>query len=639
MNNQYLILASVLGPVVAGLLAWLSPAKVRGAIIVLSAIGIGAVGLALATQPTDITLTLEGSWPHVATALEAALILTIAVLALRMRAWVILAIVAAQASLVILEHVSHASIAIPAATFRIDSLSKILILITTLIGPIIAIYAIGYMKTHEHHAPASARSTGVFFFILVGFLGAMSGLVMADNLQWLAIFWEATTLCSFLLIGHDQTPEAKTNSRRALLINSFGGLALTAAAVTAALWGHVDGLSQITKSMGGVAGTANIVGMLCLGGFAIAAMTKSAQMPFQSWLLGAMVAPTPVSALLHSATMVNAGVYVLMRLSPAFAGTRMMDIVALAGAFTFAMTSALAIGQSNGKKVLAYSTIANLGLIVMCAGMGTPMAYSAGLMILCFHALSKGLLFLCMGTIEQQIGSRDIEDMGSIMREMPFTTMITLVGMTSMLAPPFGMLIAKWLAIESSVGSLAILLLSVLGSALTVMFWAKWIGRISTVSHHPHYTMEKLHLSTRITMLTLVLGVIVLGLGSMLVYKYCFQPIALNTFPAGDLTMFHTVAAYLAWPFFMFMGVIVLVGLVMMIRINPADIRQPFLCGENIEGSKKTYEFRSAMDKGVFAWLPTFYFRKIFDEAKVTAWANLAAWVILITLFGVMRGF
>jgi ech hydrogenase subunit A len=221
------------------------------------------------------------------------------------------------------------------------------------------------------------------------------------------------------------------------------------------------------------------VALLCLAG-----MTKAAQFPFQPWLLGAMVAPTPVSALLHSSTMVKAGVFLVVRLSPLYAGTIMGQMGAVAGAFTFVAASALAIGQSNGKRVLAYSTIANLGLIISCAGIGTPVALTAAIFLIIYHAISKGLLFMCVGTIELRIGSRDIEDMQGVFRLMPLTSVIMVIGMLSMLLPPFGVLMTKWLAIEAAVRLPVGLVLIVLGSGFTVVFWVQWIGNVLTMSHY-----------------------------------------------------------------------------------------------------------------------------------------------------------
>ena len=177
--------------------------------------------------------------------------------------------------------------------------------------------------------------------------------------------------------------------------------------------------------------------------------SKSAQLPFQSWLCGAMVAPTPVSALLHSSTMVKAGVYLVLRLSPAFAGTMLAGIVSLTGAFTFVAASALACGQSNGKKILAYSTIANLGLIIACAGMRPRRPSPPPFCSSSSTRVSKGLLFLCVGTIEQHIGSRDIESMRGLYKIMPRVAVITLFGIVTMMLPPFGALLAKWIAHRS----------------------------------------------------------------------------------------------------------------------------------------------------------------------------------------------
>jgi ech hydrogenase subunit A len=192
-----------------------------------------------------------------------------------------------------------------------------------------------------------------------------------------------------------------------------------------------------------------------------------------------MVAPTPVSALLHSSTMVKAGVYLILRLAPLYAGTYVSTLVALCGAFTFIATAALAAGQSNGKKILAYSTISNLGLIITCAGINTAASIAAGVMLLIFHAVSKGLLFLCVGTIEQKIGSRDIEDMRGLFKAMPRTALITTFGILTMMLPPFGMLLGKWMALEASVEAAAmplLVMLLALGSGLTVLFWARWAG-------------------------------------------------------------------------------------------------------------------------------------------------------------------
>jgi NADH:ubiquinone oxidoreductase subunit 5 (subunit L)/multisubunit Na+/H+ antiporter MnhA subunit len=172
------------------------------------------------------------------------------------------------------------------------------------------------------------------------------------------------------------------------------------------------GLDQVL-----VSGKALILIPAALIGFA--GLTKAAQMPFSSWLVGAMVAPTPVSALLHSSTMVKAGVYILVRFAPVFQGTVVGYTLAFVGAFTFIIASGIAISQTNAKRVLAYSTIANLGLIVACAGIGTAEAIWAAILLIIFHAISKSLMFLSVGTVEHRIKSREIEDMNGLIVRMP----------------------------------------------------------------------------------------------------------------------------------------------------------------------------------------------------------------------------
>ncbi|MFY1644815.1 proton-conducting transporter membrane subunit, partial [Methanoculleus bourgensis] len=212
---------------------------------------------------------------------------------------------------------------------------------------------------------------------------------------------------------------------------------------------------------------------------------KAALMPFSSWLLGAMVAPTPVSALLHSSTMVKAGVYILVRFAPVFAGTFAGFSVGLVGAVTFVVASAIAISQSNAKLVLAYSTIANLGLIAACAGVGTHMLVWAAILLIIFHAVAKSLLFLGTGAIEHRTGSRDIEDMEGLIVRMPKMAVMMFIGIAGMFLAPFGMLVSKWAAIEAFVQvpfGLVFVAILAYGSAVTVFFWAKWMGKLVTVT-------------------------------------------------------------------------------------------------------------------------------------------------------------
>ncbi len=366
----------------------------------------------------------------------------------------------------------------------LDYFSIVMALIISFIGGLIAIYSVGYMKDfHQDYHGELRDKQNIFFFIIFAFLSAMFGIVFSNNLIWLYFFWEITTLCSFLLIGYKENEEAVSNSLRALAMNLLGGLAF---AIGIYLVYQLTGSIEMDKLL--LAGS--FLAIIPATLFAIAGITKAAQMPFSSWLLGAMVAPTPVSALLHSSTMVKAGVYLILRMSPLLQGTLAGNLVALIGAFTFVMASFIAISQRDAKKVLAYSTIANLGLIVACAGVGTYEAVWAAILLIIFHALAKGLLFLCVGIVEHKLHSRDIEDMEGLIVSMPKTAWMMLVGMAGMFLAPFGMLISKWAVLKAMIDAQAgFVILVVFGSAASLFFWTKWMGKILEVTR-PHAEVE-----------------------------------------------------------------------------------------------------------------------------------------------------
>lgn len=362
-----------------------------------------------------------------------------------------------------------------------DRLTIIMCLIIGVIGALICVYAVGYMKDyHVHHAEVRDRRA-FFFAMLFVFLGAMFGLIFSSNLTWIYFFWEITSLCSFLLIGYQQTPQAVQNSFRALWMNLLGGLGFAIAIVYCAKQLHIFGLSELASA---AAGRPHLLIPVVL--LAFAGLTKSAQMPFSGWLLGAMVAPTPTSALLHSVTMVKAGVYLLIRLSPALAGNAAGLMVTTVGGFTFFVASLLAIAQSDGKKVLAYSTISNLGLITACAGVGLHEAVWAAVLLIMFHAVSKSLMFLSVGAVENATGSRNIEDMHGLIVKLPELAFIMIIGIAGMFLAPFGMLVSKWAALKAFVDSKSALLIVFLifGSASTVFYWTKWLGKLVAMIHN-----------------------------------------------------------------------------------------------------------------------------------------------------------
>lgn len=368
---------------------------------------------------------------------------------------------------------------------RVDGLAMLLCIIAAFVGGFICIYAVGYMKAyHEHHKEYKDRS-GFFFSMLFLFLAAMFGLVLSENLVWMYFFWEVTSVVSFLLIGYTRTEEAVHNSFRALWMNLLGGFGFAIAIVYSAA---TSGTVQLTDVV--MSGVAIPVVLL-----AFAALTKSAQMPFSSWLLGAMVAPTPSSALLHSATMVKAGVYLLIRLAPALAGTLGGMMVAFIGGFTFIVASMMAIAQNDGKKVLAFSTISNLGLIVACAGIGVEETVWAAVLLMIFHSVAKSMLFQAVGSIENSLGTRDIEAMHGLLLRLPRLTYIMGIGIAGMYLAPFGMLISKWVALKSFVDADNYLLVLFLayGSATTMLYWTKWLSKLISLHHTKEPVTDRTH--------------------------------------------------------------------------------------------------------------------------------------------------
>lgn len=516
-------------------------------------------------------------------------------------------------------------------TFVVDNLAMVMVAVITVVGGAIAIHAIPYMKTHEEHLHLEKSRQPQFFFVLVLFLGGMNGLVLANDVTFMYFFWEITTLCSFLLIGHDKTEIATANAVRALWMNSLGGVAMMGAIV----WFYMAlGTFDIQKIVAASPNTAMMMVPLALVVFA--AFTKAAQVPFQSWLLGAMVAPTPVSALLHSSTMVKAGVYAVVRFAPAFSGTDLGIAVALCGAFTFLTTAALAVGQSNGKKILAYSTISNLGLIVACAGIGTPAAITAAILIILFHAVSKGLLFLCVGTIEQNIGSRDIEDMRGVYARMPVTSLITVAAVITMILPPFGMLLGKWMAIEQASTNLFLILMLAVGSALTVLYWARWAGGVMSMPFAIGRKVERevQPVLTRWPLMGLCIGAVVIAFASPWIYNAMVAP-AVQAFGPTPYAVTggvfdNSLGTFAVVPLFIVVAIGFILAARAMNRNEVTPAAAPYFGGaQTADGTG----YIGPMNQPVPVAAGNYYMTALFGEEKLSRWVNIGAVALIVLMF------
>lgn len=626
-------------PVIAGVLCYIVRSYAfRNILVWLTGITLATVSVMLfATGPFDYQPS--AIWNGMVEAADFVLMALILYIGIKNRHKLIINLTVIQIAVLIYFDFFMGPHAAVNLVFVIDNLALVMSLIINIVGSLICIYGVRYIAEHEEHHPVNKTRQPRFMFWLVIFLGAMNGIVFSNDLLWLYFFWEITTLCSYELISHNLDKEAIDNACRALWMNMAGGVAFALALVLLALSmpGQPLALRMLLTSPGGATGTILLaVALLVLAGF-----TKSAQMPFQNWLLGAMVAPTPVSALLHSSTMVKAGVYLIVRMAPAYQGTYISNLVAVAGAFTFMMTSVLAVTQSNAKRVLAYSTIANLGLIIACAGINTPVAISAAIALIIFHAVSKGLLFLSTGVIEHNIGSRDIEDMGGLVDRMPVTTMIVAIGVLSMFLPPFGMLMGKWAAIEASTQLPLVALMFVAASAVTALFWIKWLGRL--LEGEPglaHKKPEYLAPHYWVSLGGLALGAVIMGVMVLPIMNKVVIPAVKGSHQnAGLIVQGASIAAetsqtiigsFTSWPLFAALAVVIL-AFWLLFKPGKATVKPIYLCGENT-GALDSVRYLSTGDQEVQSSLSNYYFADYLKESKLNEFGNVIAIIVLVIL-------
>ena len=357
-------------------------------------------------------------------------------------------------------------------SFRLDGFGLLMGLLVSGIGVLVLGYCLPYFAPHDGH-PARA-DLGRIAGLLVAFAGAMLGLVLSDGFFTLFLFWELTSITSYLLIGiDDRSAEARTAAQRAFLVTGAGGLALLAGLVLLGQQSGTTSLSAlVTDPPGGTVTTVALV-LVLAGAFA-----KSAQVPFNFWLPGAMAAPTPVSAYLHSATMVKAGIVLVARLAPAFADQAPWRVLVVAcGGASLLVGGVQALRQQDAKLALAQGTVSQLGLIMVLVGMGTPALTYAGVAVLTAHALFKAALFLVVGVVDHQAGTRDMRRLRHLGRRLPVLGVLAATAAASMAAipPTFGF-VAKESGLaallDPGVGAVgaAALVLVVTGSVLTVAY-------------------------------------------------------------------------------------------------------------------------------------------------------------------------
>lgn len=314
------------------------------------------------------------------------------------------------------------------ASFRLDGLAFLFALLILSFGLLIILYARYYLSAQD--------PIGRFYALLLLFMGSMLGIVLSGNLLLMLMFWELTSLSSFLLIGYwHQQSDARQGARMALTITGGGGLALLAGIV---LLGHIAGSFELSVILdSGERVKDHSLYAVTLSLILLGAFTKSAQFPFHFWLPHAMAAPTPVSAYLHSVTMVKAGVFLLARLFPVLAGTDLwFYLVGGAGLITLLFAAYVALFKHDLKGLLAYSTVSHLGLITLLFGFGTGLAAVAGLFHIINHAIFKASLFMAAGIIDHECGTRDMRRINGLWHYMPYTACLAIIAAGSMAGVP-----------------------------------------------------------------------------------------------------------------------------------------------------------------------------------------------------------
>ena len=425
------------------------------------------------------------------------------------------------------------------ASFFLDGLGLLFAGMILGIGALIILYARFYLTRED--------PMGLFYTYLLLFQGAMVGIVLSDNVLLLLVFWELTSLSSFLLIGYwRHLPEGRQGARMALAVTGMGGLAMIGGML---ILGDIAGsydLSVILQHREEIQASPMFLPALLL--ILLGCFTKSAQFPFHFWLPHAMAAPTPVSAYLHSATMVKAGLFLMARIWPVMAGTEAwFYLVATTGLATMVIGAAIALFKDDLKALLAFSTVSHLGLVTMLLGFGTPIAAVAAIFHIINHATFKAALFMTAGIVDHEVHSRDIKRLGGLLTLMPITATIAMITALSMAGiPPLNGFLSKEMMLEEAahtiwagnpwvVGGVA-----TFGALLSVAYSLRYIAHVflgpkrDDYPHHPHDPPFGMWIGPGL----LALAVILIGLAPGIFAEPLVRATA-SAVTGGNLPEFH----------------------------------------------------------------------------------------------------
>ncbi len=353
------------------------------------------------------------------------------------------------------------------ADFIIDELSTFMFTVINIVGSLIVVYAVWYIDKES----ISENRKRFFLCVLILFLSVMNLIVATNSLMLFFLLFELTTLASYLLIGFRKNEISIHNALKALWMNQIGGVFILIAVILGIFYKtapYFDGLME-NGSM-----------LVVVSLIAMAGLVKGAQIPFDSWLLGAMVAPSPVSAILHSATMVKLAPFVILKLAPAYEHTIVGQSIMVFGSFVFVIAGLYGLSRDNFKEILGYSTISLLGLMIAMATIVGNEHKDILYIIIFFHAISKALLFLLAGILEKNHNVKNISDMDGLLHKAPLSTSMIMIGFATITLPPFGLFFGKLFSIElvasnmrSDPTYLFLLAALAVGSAILILLYFK----------------------------------------------------------------------------------------------------------------------------------------------------------------------
>jgi ech hydrogenase subunit A len=592
----FIISLFIIPTVVSGLIL-VVPKKLSGILIIATSIVLSGISIYLFLKiKQPFYFGVPAYMNSVISGADILLLLYFGSVAIRKKSWLVGLLTVLQLSALL--YILYIVPADREMQFMVDKLTVFMFLLINVISGIIAIYSIQYIDGED----CSAFRKKYFLSILFWFIAVMNLIVSSDNMEYFFLFFELTTLASYLFIGFRKDETAVKNAITALWMNQIGGLSILLAIyfITINNYGEATFTNLLAHaSASGI--------LLPLALFCVAALIKGAQMPFSKWLLGAMVAPTPVSALLHSSTMVKIAPFIILRLSPALKGTPVATVVIAMTGFVFVAAAISSLSQDNFKRILAHSTIALLALMIMMSAVGTAVTTVAALTLIFFHGISKCMLFLNAGILEREYHLKEVSDMDRLAETSPFTSLVITVGLMSLLLPPFGAFIGKWFSIETLgalatqqkiLGALVIIAIACGGSVLSLLYFKVLGMLISRTGSLDKIRFEKekpLYAGTNYVLL----GLIIAGVLSFpFLMTHYFVPVASQTlgvaipvFTEGwslhigmmTLPIIPLLIAFLLLP--------VTIILAMVVKFKNVDRAKEYMCGEKIDYSFSGFYF------------------------------------------------